>query len=337
MAKLRRRGRVWWSDLYIDGQRVRKPLSTDKRFAEGKLADLMKQRNGIRYGHPAQGISFQSFKERALSAVKPPRGKKVTYLQYKRAFKDFRFASIEQLTPETLERRVSSWQDDEVGDYEINARIRSVKAAMRRAEAWGYIKPQRWDTVKEIKKPKGRLLFYTKDQVEQLLGRAIGPWRTVVFLGALAGLRRSEIAALRWTDVDRERNRIHITAYDAFQGSTEKIPAFTPKDFERRWVPMTKSLRRHLEKLPRRGELVLGRAYSPGVLSAYFTKIIRKAGLPGSLHTLRHTFAAWLASAGIPLFTISKLLGHASVKTTEIYAHLAPDTQAAAVDVLPAL
>ena len=35
--------------------------------------------------------------------------------------------------------------------------------------------------------------------------------------------------------------------------------------------------------------------------------------------------------------TISKLLGHASVKTTEIYAHLAPDTQAAAVDVLPAL
>ena len=41
-----------------------------------------------------------------------------------------------------------------------------------------------------------------------------------------------------------------------------------------------------------------------------------------SCHTFRHTFASHLAMEGVPLNTIKELLGHSSVKTTEIYAHL---------------
>lgn len=41
-------------------------------------------------------------------------------------------------------------------------------------------------------------------------------------------------------------------------------------------------------------------------------------------HTLRHTFASWLAQDGVPLFTIGALLGHTSDKTTRRYAHLCP-------------
>ena len=43
-------------------------------------------------------------------------------------------------------------------------------------------------------------------------------------------------------------------------------------------------------------------------------------------HDLRHTFATTLAAAGVPLRTIQEYLGHADLKTTQIYAHYAPST-----------
>lgn len=42
-------------------------------------------------------------------------------------------------------------------------------------------------------------------------------------------------------------------------------------------------------------------------------------------HTLRHTYASHLVMNGTPLYTVSQLLGHSDSKTTQIYAHLAPD------------
>ncbi|OQA92180.1 MAG: Tyrosine recombinase XerD [Elusimicrobia bacterium ADurb.Bin231] len=65
-------------------------------------------------------------------------------------------------------------------------------------------------------------------------------------------------------------------------------------------------------------------------------KIMKKAGIPGSsFHTLRHTFASSLAIAGVDLYRISKLLGHSSIKTTEIYAHLQPSDLIETIKKLP--
>lgn len=72
-----------------------------------------------------------------------------------------------------------------------------------------------------------------------------------------------------------------------------------------------------------------------------FDKVVAQLGLnpaetPKSqrvvFHTLRHTFASWLAIDGIPLYTIKELMGHSSIKMTERYAHLCPDLQKSAVD-----
>ncbi len=53
-----------------------------------------------------------------------------------------------------------------------------------------------------------------------------------------------------------------------------------------------------------------------------------------SFHTLRHTFASWLAIQGTSLYEIKELMGHKSITMTERYAHLMPDVKLKAVNKL---
>ena len=55
----------------------------------------------------------------------------------------------------------------------------------------------------------------------------------------------------------------------------------------------------------------------------------------GTIHTLRHTFASHLVQRGVSLFVVQKLLGHSSIKTTEIYSHLVPENFHESVKLLP--
>lgn len=66
-----------------------------------------------------------------------------------------------------------------------------------------------------------------------------------------------------------------------------------------------------------------------------FSTACRRAGITNfRIHDLRHTCAAWLVSAGIPLTEVRDLLGHSTIQMTERYAHLAPENVRAAVAVL---
>ncbi len=66
-----------------------------------------------------------------------------------------------------------------------------------------------------------------------------------------------------------------------------------------------------------------------------FTTARERAGIDDfRIHDLRHTCAAWLVSAGVPLAEVKALLGYSTVKMTERYAHLAPENVRAAVSKL---
>lgn len=144
------------------------------------------------------------------------------------------------------------------------------------------------------------------------------------------GLRRSELIYLNWADVNLEKKFISVTPK----------PDWHPKDFEIRHIPVNGPLLAELKKNTGAPDQPVfptsrGRRYIPSALSREIRKVFKKAGIKGAdIKTLRHTFASHLVMNGADLYTVQKLLGHSSVKTTERYAHLAPDFLHTAVDKL---
>lgn len=335
MASIFKRGGVWYSNIRIQGQRLRKPLSTDRRIAEEKLGELVKMRNAHRHAHAPVNMRWQDFRKRYLEqsrAEKKPntwQGEERAFNQLEKVAPIYRLA---QLTPELLDTVKARWVKAKRGKYVINRDLRSIRTAIHKAEAWGYVPRQDWSTNTYLKTPRGRLHFFTVEDMRKLLKVCRGLWRTILFLGFYAGLRREEIHTLRWQTIDFARNRIHI----------EPTDEWSPKDNERRFIPMARDLRAYLEKLAKTacGPYVVaegGERPALATMSVYFKRLVRKAGLKGSIHTLRHSFGSHLASSGAPPKAIQEMMGHSKLETTEIYMHLAPGTKEAAVDHLPGL
>lgn len=147
------------------------------------------------------------------------------------------------------------------------------------------------------------------------------------------GMRRGEALALDYQkNIDFEGG--FVTAY-----------AEDTKTNETRSIPMTQRVR---EVLTRRRELSWPRPFSV-FRNKYaplrrLERVCEHAGLPTTgknrivIHSLRHTFATRLLRAGVPIYEVSKLLGHASVTTTErFYAHLCVDTLRGSISVLDRL
>lgn len=348
MPRVRKIGKVWYSDLYVGGKRVRTPLSTDRVVAEERLADMIKEREAVRFGHAPRDVKWETFKQKYLDWSKGARAENT----YKRdvaaiaALEKFhRPVRLIEVTPELLERWKAARKVAGKGNATINRDLRSVKALMRKAWEWGYLREWRGASVKKLRETPGRLLFYTVEELARLLQvcrsrfSAFYDWETICRLGARAGLRRGEIYYLAWEDVriwqdfDKELGRkvwrgvVSVTPKDGWQ----------PKDSEQRHVPIPEDLALHLRGLKRAGKWVIGERPSLAVMSAFFRKISRKAKLKGNIHTLRHTYASHLVQAGVDLYVVSQLLGHSDMNQTKIYAHLAPRTLDDAVKRLPAL
>lgn len=327
MASLYRRGDVYYSSIRINGKHVRKPLATNKKVAEEKLGDMIKYRNHAKYGEPIKHIGWEAFKEQYMeySATKAPATHKRDIMAIRSIEKYFALVKITDITPELLEMWRGRRRRDGIGVATVNRDLGAIKAMLHKAELWKYIAAQPWASVKRFKETSKKLLFYSDQDIDKLLNVCHDHWKTVAYLGAKAGLRRSEIRWLKWSDIDLKSKMLSVTAKEGWN----------PKDYEQRHIPLSQSLYDHLMTLDRTGGFVLGDPPpSDGVMSTYFKRLIKKAGLKGNLHTLRHTFASHLVQRGIPLYEVSKLLGHSHTKTTEIYAHLAPANMETAVKVL---
>lgn len=192
------------------------------------------------------------------------------------------------------------------------------------------------DRPKKSRPASRRIRFLQPAELEALL-RAVpddplgGVERPLYLTAAMTGLRQGELIGLRWLDVDWVASRVRVA--DSFtRGAFD-----SPKSHEARSVPIADrlagELERHFQRSPYMAEsdLVFCHPHTGHVLDASkvrkrFGQALKRARVREiTFHELRHTFGTQMAAAGAPLRAIQEWMGHSDAKTTEIYAHYAPD------------
>ena len=178
-----------------------------------------------------------------------------------------------------------------------------------------------------------------KSLVERLRGRAMYP-RVITAL--FTGVRRGELLALRWHDVDLEKEptlRVREAIEETKAGLRFKTPK-TENSVREISLPdiVVEALREHRQKqreqrvalgLGKLAESALlfprlnGEPQSPRAFSKEWADVAASIGSPVTFHALRHTHASHLIDAGIDVVKISRRLGHASAGITlKVYSHL---------------
>lgn len=186
----------------------------------------------------------------------------------------------------------------------------------------------------------GNARYYTPQQLARLLDAVKGhSLELPVSLACYLGLRRSEILGLRWRDIDLQAGLVTIRQVRTSMG--HEVVEKQPKTQDSRRTLSIAALD-HLLSLLREtyrqrilddllweddDPVVLDswkHPWHPNTLSSTFSDFVVARGLPPiTLHGLRHTFASVASSARVPLYEISRALGHSNPATTQrIYTHL---------------
>ncbi len=163
----------------------------------------------------------------------------------------------------------------------------------------------------------------------------LGPvLRVLILTAAMTGLRQAELLGLRWRDVDWSAQRIRVRKpYTRGEHSTEGKSDLST----RRSVPLADRLVAELDAWSKRSvytgqdDLVfahpeLGTHLDRTKVTKRFQQACADARVRViTFHELRHTFATRMAANGAPMRKLQEWLGHADIKTTQIYMHYAPD------------
>lgn len=198
----------------------------------------------------------------------------------------------------------------------IEKELRTLSAVFAKAIEWGKLDGR--NPCAGVDPPQNLesapIHWYTRAQLAKLYRGWHGQtWK----LMANTGLRRSEARQLRPEDIDFRRGVIRVVSTAGARTKSGKW----------REVPLNDSARVAARALIRaNGEsgYVVPRITRDS-LSRSFSLELKRLGLEGSLHGLRHSYGAHLVMAGVPLRTLQVLMGHASFTTTEKYAHVGRD------------
>ena len=328
---LYKRGDKWWM-TYRDGigtQRFESCKTSNKKDAEQRLIDRRKEaQEGLAPAAPIKPLALEDLQARYLGFVGHQRGvatKQYHFAHFKRIWGN---PPIHSLTVEVLDQYRASRLGEKVGPATINREMATLKHALSKAVEWKLLRKTAREELTAIKKyqePDGRLRYLSGEaEAERLLQACEGWLRPIVLTAIHTGMRKGELLGLTWDLVDMTHGFIRLKQ---------------TKNGKARALPFNETLWSLFSGLQTRQDIpwvfhdATGNRWND--IRHPFDEACDSAGLIDfHFHDLRHTFASWLMMRGVPLATVSNLLGHTSPTMTLRYAHLSPKHLTSAVRVL---
>ncbi len=286
-------------------------------------------------------IPFDLFFEKkyvpyAKEKVSFPREESYYRLWIKPVIGNKSLSTISPLDIEKIKRNIlQAGRSPRTAEYAIAV----VRQVFNKAAEWGFYSGT--NPVKSVKVKKAdnrRLRFLTKEEAKRLLEELKKHSQQVyemAYISLYTGMRFGEIANLKWQDIDFQNKLIHVkdpknrTSRVAYM--TDGVEQILTQRKER--LPNLKTKPESFVFFTKNGSKIIR-------ISRTFERVVNKLGFNDGItdprdkvvfHTLRHTFASWLAIQGTPIYTIKELMGHKTLAMTERYSHLIPDTKREAV------
>jgi len=230
---------------------------------------------------------------------------------------------------------------------------RVMLTAMEQAVKWDLLKRNPVAITRPPKVERTKMQAYDADQTANLIEAFRGTRMFMpVLLAVMCGLRRGEIAALRWRDVDLSDNRRLLSVRESAEQTKEGVRYKEPKSGNARTVALSTTMlaelkahrARQAEEQLRIGlrpdadsfvvAQVDGSPLQPRSLTHEWVRILAKTSLPTiRFHDLRHSHATQLLAAGVHPKIASERLGHSTIGITlDLYSHVMPGMQANAAE-----
>jgi integrase len=329
-------------------------LAGENRLTESQCRKVIAQMYERTVGEP---LHFKTAREYLAEWVESKKSETElrAYWKYRQIIDEFLnhiAIKADRLLREVTPTDIRSWRDalkrKGLAAPTVNHAIKILRMPFKAAHDAGYIEinPCTKNSVRPVKDEARNVEkdVFTPEQLSALIRAAkTDDWKGAILCGAYTGLRLRDVADLQWGAIDWQQQKITVTTRKTRKDVTVPIhPQFAL------WL---ETQTRGIAKAPVFPTLAGKSGSGKSGLSMAFKRIMERASIRGrllreangagrsqsslSFHSLRHTFNAALANAGVPVEIRQKLTGHASAEMNAIYTHHELEPLRAAIAVIP--
>ncbi len=262
---------------------------------------------------------------------------------------------LNKLTPQDVQAFYAKKLRQGLKPGYVNLMHRVLRCALGDAVKWGLVGKNVASLTSAPHVERYESPTLTVEQAQKLIEFARGNrMETILTLAVLTGLRRGEICALHWTDVDFDSKVLYVRRTMSRYAKFGLVVNDPKSKSSRRKILLPdlaiQALQEHRERQKqerlRAGDIWIDQGFvftnrrggriEPHYVLRHFKKMLHDLGLSDMrFHDLRHSAATILLALGVDLKVIQKLLGHSTISiTADIYAHLLPSMQEEAMEKL---
>lgn len=316
----------WYLDFTFNRKRIRQFGGYTKEQAKNTLAKIRIQKLDEKMGYKKPDRKSKEFVEFARDEFieiyskvnKKSWSRDVSSLKALEPY--FKGKMIHEITSKSIEKFKVQRLSGPIAPGTVNRELAFLNTMFKKAVEWNDLDSSPMQNVRNLRVPPHKDRILTRTEIIRLLSVANSHLKPVLIVALNTGMRMGEILKLEWENVYLMKRRIHVE--DSKSGRSRDIPM---NDLVVEALSVRSQDTKYVFPSPKTNESLKS-------VKSSFKRACRKAKIKGlRFHDLRHTSATIMIEIGVPLVTVSEILGHASIQMTMRYAHPRPEHKSDAI------